>query len=142
MLRVKALGDYVVRSKTTLSRKQTELTILLVLRHWTERYGWSFHYPAAVRAGLAPDVAKAIEEGRRPAQMADDEQVIYDFCMELQQNQSVSDSTYVRMVSTLGEQGVIDTIALAGYYTVLSMVFNTTRMPLPAGTTPLMAFPR
>ena len=145
MKRVNGLGDYVVRGKTTLDLRQTELVILLVVRHWSQQYMWSNHFQVAVKAGLRPEVAAAIGEGRRPDGLAEDEQVLYDFCTELQQNQGVSDATYARMVGRFGEPGVIDTIGLAGYYTVLSMVFNTTQMPpTPGGATlePLPARPR
>lgn len=141
MLRVNGLGDYVVRGKTALSRRQSEFVILLVVRHWTQQYMWSNHYQAAIHAGVLEDVAKAIGEGRRPARLADDEQVLYDFCGELQHNLGVSDPTYARMVGTFGEQGVIDTIGLAGYYTVLSMAFNTSRMPLTPGGPVLTPMP-
>ena len=75
--------------------------------------------------------------------MGEDEEILYDFCLELQRNQSVSDATYARAVSKFGEKGVIDTVSLTGYYTMIAMVLNTSRAPLPAGATPALApFPR
>jgi len=60
----------------------------------------------------------------------------------LQHNQSVSDATYARAVSKFGEQGVIDTTALVGYYTTLAMIMNVARSPLPQGKkAPLASFP-
>lgn len=141
MLRVNALGDYVVRAKTALSRKQSELVILLVIRDWSQHYMWSNHYQAAIRAGVAAEVADAIGDGRRPERLADDERALYDFCTELQQHRSVSDATYARMVATFGEAGVVDTLGLAGYYTVLSMTFNTTRTPITEGGAVLKSWP-
>ena len=75
--------------------------------------------------------------------MAADEELVYDFSIELQRNQSVSDATYARMLAKFGEQGVIDTVGIVGYYTFLGMVLNTARTPVPAGATPALApFPR
>ena len=55
----------------------------------------------------------------------------------------MSDQTYARAVAKFGEQGVIDTIGLTGYYTMIAMVLNTARTPLPAGAAAgLAAFPR
>jgi len=34
---------------------------------------------------------------------------------------------------------VIDALGITGYYTLLAMVMNTTRTPLPAGTKPALA---
>ena len=74
--------------------------------------------------------------------MEPDEEIVYDFCSELQHNQSVSDATYTRAVSKFGEQGVIDTTALVGYYTTLAMIMNVARSPLPEGKkAPLASFP-
>lgn len=44
-------------------------------------------------------MAQAIAEGRRPEGMVDEEEILYDFCLELQRNHSVSDATYDRAVS-------------------------------------------
>ena len=82
-------------------------------------------------------------EGRRPERLADDEEVVYALWDELQTRQSVSDATYARAVAKLGEQGVIDALGITGYYTMLAMVLNTARTPLPSGVTPPLApFPR
>ena len=72
-----------------------------------------------------------------------DEELIYDFCTELLNNQSVSDATYARSIARFGEQGTIDMVGVAAYYTFQSMVLNTARTPIPAGTAPgLERFPR
>ena len=74
--------------------------------------------------------------------MEPDEEVAYDFCTELRQNQSVSDATYSRAVAKFGEQGVVDMTGLVGYYTTLAMIMNVSRAPLPAATkAPLAPFP-
>ena len=142
MTRARALGDY-LRFKSTLPPRLSEFVILITSRRWTQNYEWNAHEPLARRAGLAPAIIAAIAEGRRPPAMAADEDVLYTFCDELQRNQSVSDATYERAVRAFGEAGVIDAIGITGYYTMLAMVMNTTRTPLPPGATPALApFPR
>ena len=96
-----------------------------------------------MKGGLNPEIAKAVAEGRRPERMADDEEAAYDFCMELHRNHSVSDATYARALAKFGEQGIVDMVGLNGYYTLIAMVLNTARTPLPAGAAPALApFPR
>jgi len=142
MTRARALSDY-LRFKSVLPPRLSEFVILMTARHWTQQYEWNAHYQLAMTGGLKPDVAKAIAEGRRPEHMAEDEEILYNFCMELHRNQSVSDATYARAVSKFGEQGVIDTVSLTGYYVMISMILNTARTPLPEGVTPALApFPR
>jgi len=71
------------------------------------------------------------------------EEALWTLVDEVQRNQSVSDATYERAVASVGEQGVIDTLGICGYYTMLAMVMNTARTPLPPGQKPALApFPR
>ena len=140
--RARNVGDY-VRYNSVLPPRLSEMVILLTARHWTQNYEWAAHAPIAEREGLAPEVIAAIADGRRPAKMADDEALLYDFCTELFHNHGVSDATYARMVSQFQEIGVIDTIGIMGYYSMLAMVMNTARTPLRDGQTPGLApFPR
>ena len=75
--------------------------------------------------------------------MGADEEALYSLVDDVHRNQSVSDAVYANAVSKVGEQGVIDALGITGYYTLLAMVMNTTRTPLPAGAKPGLApFPR
>lgn len=142
MSRARAMGDY-LRYKSALPPRLSEFVILLTARRWTQQYEWNAHQPLALQGGLGADVVKAVGEGRRPDRMAQDEEAVYTMWDELQRNQGVSDATYARAVAKLGEQGVIDALGITGYYTMLAMVMNTTRTPLPRGVTPPLApFPR
>jgi 4-carboxymuconolactone decarboxylase len=142
MLRAMALGDY-LRYRTVLPPKLNEFVILITARHWSQQYEWFVHQPIAVKEGLNPEIVKAVADGRRPSGMSADEELIYDFCTELFNNQSVSDATYARSIARFGEQGTIETVGVAAYYTFQSMVLNTARTPIPAGTAPgLQLFPR
>jgi 4-carboxymuconolactone decarboxylase len=140
--RARGLSDY-LRFKSVLPPRLSELVILITARQWTQQYEWNAHQALALKGGLSPAIAKAVAEGRRPEHMAEDEEVAYDFCMELHRNHSVSDATYGRALSKFGEQGIIDMIGLNGYYTLIAMVLNTARTPLPPGAAPALApFPR
>ena len=140
--RARAMGDY-LRYRSALPPRLSEFVILMTARAWTQNYEWNAHEPLARQAGLQVAVIKAIADGRRPDNMADDEEILFSFCDELRRNQSVSDATYARAVTKFGEQGVIDTVGLVGYYTLIAMVLNTARTPLPGGASPaLTSFPR
>jgi 4-carboxymuconolactone decarboxylase len=131
-----------VQFRSALNQRLTELGILIAARHWTQLYEWNAHYPAAIKAGLTPELITAIEEGRRPSRMAEDEEILYNLCTELQRNHSVSDATYARALAKFGEEGIVEATSLQGYYMLLAMVMNTAQTPLPAGARPpLAAFP-
>jgi 4-carboxymuconolactone decarboxylase len=83
-------------NNSALSRKLTELAILIAARQWTNNFEWNAHNPLAVNAGLSPAIISAVADGRRPDNMAEDEAALYDFCTELLHNQSVSDPAYAQ----------------------------------------------
>ena len=142
MSRARAMGDY-LRFKSSLPPRLSEFVILLTARRWTQQYEWNAHQPLAIKGGLRSDIVDAIAEGRRPERMAGDEEAVYTLIDELQRNQSVTERTYASAIAAVGEQGLIDAIGIAGQYTMLAMVLNTARTPLPEGAKPALApFPR
>jgi len=126
------VGSY-IRFKSVLGPRLTELAILVTARHWSAQYEWHAHHRLAMQAGLAPAIADDIAHGRLPAAMAPDEEAVYQFSCELHEHKRVSDATYARVHDRFGEQGVMDLIAVNGYYSLVSMVLNVDRTPIPGG---------
>jgi 4-carboxymuconolactone decarboxylase len=135
------VGEY-LRFRTSVPRRLNEMAILLTARWWSAQFEWSAHKPLGLDAGLSASVIDDIQAGRRPARMQPDETVVYDFCTELREHRRVSDSTFKAAVNTLGERGVIDLVALMGYYDSVSMVLDVDRYPLPEGAQPPFPEPR
>ena len=138
MLSAKSMGDY-LRFKTVLEPKLRELAILVTARQWTQQYEWIFHSPVARKAGLDPEIIRAVAEGRRPTKMSAEEALVYDFCIELHHNKGVSDATYAKALASFGEQGIVDLASVNGYYTLLSMVMNVARTAPPKSSEPALA---
>jgi 4-carboxymuconolactone decarboxylase len=128
---------------SALDQRLTEFAILIAARRWTNNWEFNAHSAAAGRAGLQADVISAIAEGRRPLHLAEDEEILYDLCIELQDNQSISDATYARALAKFGEPGIVEMASIQGYYTYLAMVMNAARVTMPANAKPpLERFPR
>jgi len=128
---------------STLDQRLTEFAILIAARRWTNNFEFNAHSNAALKAGLKPEIMAAVTEGRRPERMAEDEEALYDFCNELQVNQSVSDPTYARALAKFGEPGIVEIAGIQGYYTYLAMIMNAARVTIPATAKPaLERFPR
>lgn len=130
--RVQKVGEY-VRFQSTIPAPLNEMAILITGRFWNAQFEFWAHRRLARAAGLDGAIIDAIAEGRRPSTMSADERVVYDFCTELFRDKAVSDATFKAAVDRFGEQGVIDLIAATGYYSIVSMVLNVDRYPLPAG---------
>ena len=85
----------------------------------------------AMKAGLEPSVAADLASGIRPKAMLQDETAVYDFVTELRSTHRVSDPTYAAAHKVLGDQGIVDLVALCGYYDLVSMTLNTSQVPSP-----------
>jgi len=133
--RVQRVGEY-VRFQTTIPAPLNELAILITGRFWSAQYEFWAHSRLARTAGLPDAIIDAVADGRRPSPMSDDERIVYDFCTEMFRDKAVSDAAFKAVVNRFGEQGVIDLIAACGYYSIVSMVLNVDRHPLPAGEQP------
>jgi len=132
MTRLQKVGEY-LRFESPLDRRLFEMTILYVARWWNQQFEWTFHHPLALEAGLDPAVADAIAEDRRPEGMDAAAAAVWDLLDELHRTRRVSDATYARALAELGEVGVVEVVATAGYYTTLATVMNTARTPAPGG---------
>ena len=128
MSQARAMGDY-LRYQSAIGNTLSELAILLTAREWTQDFEWSVHYPIALKAGIRQDVADAIAEGRRPATLSADEEIVYDYASELLKNKQVSNSTFERAKTRFGAQGVVDMTGILGYYTFLAMQLNAAQYP-------------
>jgi 4-carboxymuconolactone decarboxylase len=128
MSQARAMGDY-LRYKSAIGNTLSELAILLTAREWTQDFEWSVHYPIALKAGIRQDIADAIAEGRRPATLSADEEIVYDYTMELLRNKQVSNLTFERAKMHFGARGVVDMTGIVGYYTFLAMQLNAAQYP-------------
>jgi 4-carboxymuconolactone decarboxylase len=133
--RAQKLGEY-VRYDSSIPERLKEFAILITARHWTAQYEWHAHHAHAMKAGLGPEIAADLAQGRRPAGMNDDEEAVYDFCRELHEKKSVSDASYASALRKFGERGIVDLIAISGYYALVSMVLNVERCPIPGDGAP------
>lgn len=137
---IQSLGA-AIRFRSSIPPKLNELAIIVTARHWSAHYEWQAHRRLALEAGLDPAIAEDIAHGRRPTKMSEDEAIVYDFSRELHETHGVSDATYQRARERFGERGVMDLIAVNGYYVLVSMVLNVDRTPLPEGAKPLPQLP-
>jgi len=118
------------RAGSPLTQKLSELAIIINARYWTTQFEWLVHHRAAVQAGISETTVKAIAEGRRPASMPPDEEVVYNFVRELLKTRQVSDPTFATAKSLLGERGIVDLLGLVGFYQATSLMMNVDRYPM------------
>lgn len=129
------LGAY-CRYGSSLPRNLSELAIILTGKHWTAQYEFYAHARLALEAGVSEAVVEAIRTGGTPSFEDAREQFVYDFVTEYLATHRVADATYQRGLDLVGERGILDLVAVVGYYSLVSMTLNVFEVDLPEGVSP------
>jgi len=130
-----SLGGH-CRYKTAVPARLSEFAILCTARLWRAQYEWFAHEPPALAAGVKPKTIQDLRAGRVPKSAAKDERAIYDFIQEIYKKRRVSDRTYKRVHSLLGDAATVELVGILGYYVMISMTLNVFQM-LPPEDAPL-----
>jgi 4-carboxymuconolactone decarboxylase len=130
--RIKRLLDY-LRFDTSLPLRLNEFAILIQAKIWTSSVEWCAHHPIAMKAGLPASIADDLKAGIRPRGMKDDEEVVYDVCMTISKEHEISDALFDRAVAVLGEQQLVDLVAVSGTYVTIAMLLSLGEEPVPEG---------
>jgi 4-carboxymuconolactone decarboxylase len=126
------LLDY-LRWNTSLPLHLNEFAILIVGRRWRSQVEWYAHVPIAIKAGLSEKIIADLKQKKRPEGMKPEEAMVYDFCTELAADHAVSDATFARAKQILGEQQVVDLVAVSGTYVTVAMLLSVAEAMPPAG---------
>jgi 4-carboxymuconolactone decarboxylase len=71
--------------------------------------------------------------------MGPEETIVYNFCHEVIDTGQASDASFKAVVDKFGERGAIDLVGVMGYYSLVAMVLNVDRVPIPEGGKPPLA---
>jgi 4-carboxymuconolactone decarboxylase len=129
------LGEH-LRWGTSLPDRLSELAIIATARFWRAQYEWYAHAPLAEKAGVPSAAVEAIRRGETPSFEQKDEALVYRICTELFKTQRLSDESFQEAVKTLDETGLVEVIAIIGYYTLIGNTLNVFQVQVPEGTAP------
>ena len=130
--RMKRLLDY-LRFNTSLPTRLNEFAIIIQGKVWRSQVEWYAHYPLALKAGLPQQVADDLKAGIRPKDMKPDEAVVYDVSMEMINHHQISDALFQKAKAVLGEQQLVDLVAVSGTYVTVAMLLALGQEMPPAG---------
>lgn len=133
--RLSSLGAH-LRFETSIERRLSEVAICTVGAHWHSEFEFFAHAPMALEHGVDPSVIEALRAGEVPSFDRDDEQIVYEVARQLLNDRRVTDSTYASAESLLGEAGMVELVALIGYYCLISMLLNLFEVRLPGDAEP------
>jgi len=124
------LGE-LLRYQTTLEPRLSELAILVCARHWTSHHEWTAHKREGLKAGMDPAVIEAIAARQVPTLRDEREQVVYDIATVLLAKGRLSADLHARGMALLGEQGLVELVAILGYYCMVALTLNAFELGIP-----------
>jgi 4-carboxymuconolactone decarboxylase len=136
--RAMGLGDF-IWERTTIGRRLMEVAVLVTGRAWRSNVEWVAHARYAREFGVAQETIDDIFAQRRPEKAQEDELLVHDVARALHETRDLPVDLYQRAVARFGEQGLVELLAVLGFYTFVSMTLNAFDVPMPGVTPP---FPR
>ena len=136
--RIEKLGEY-IRFMRKLPVNLVSIAILVNARHWDCQYEWDYHSKTALKAGISQRAIDRILANETPDDLSPEEKAAFDFCRALHRDHHVTDAQFAAAKEALGEEMLVELIAISGYYTMMAMVLNTAQVPPESGV--LTKFP-
>jgi len=125
-----------LRFGSSIGPRLTEVAIITVASHWRAEFEWLAHARLAREAGVPDAVVDAIGSGEEPPFTAADERVVFTAVRELVTTGELGAARYAAARDLLGDTGVVELVALCGYYSLISFVLNAFEVALPPGAEP------
>ncbi|MBI2492477.1 MAG: carboxymuconolactone decarboxylase family protein [Candidatus Rokubacteria bacterium] len=121
--RVSELGAW-VRFESALAPADRELLILTVARTFDCRFEWAAHVPLARQAGVREEAIAALRDRRAPAGLTAPEAALVGYVGQLLAKHRVDDATFAALRARLGDRGLVEVTASAGYYALIACTLN------------------
>ena len=120
-----------LRYRTSLPARLSELAVLVVARHHGCHYVWHAHAPVAMKAGVTAEAVEAIRAGQRPEFREVDEAAVHDYVKELLETSCVSEAVYNAALADLEVRGLVELTLFLGYYSMVALSLNAHGQPAP-----------
>jgi 4-carboxymuconolactone decarboxylase len=124
--RVQQLGE-LLRYRTGLPPRLSELAILVTARHWGAEYEWRVHEREARKTGVPESVIRAIAADTSP-EISGDDALVYDFAYTFYAQREVPEPLYAAAVTRFGMRTVVELSSILGYYSMLAIVLRIFRV--------------
>jgi 4-carboxymuconolactone decarboxylase len=127
---------YALRYETSLSQALAELVMIIATGQYRCQHAFYTHAIRGKKEGLSPDIIEALRQGKEPSFSDPVQKAVYDLASEVAERADVSDEKFEAVRALLGERALVEIIAIAGYYVMLSAMMNSLRIAMPGGAAP------
>lgn len=118
--------------QTSLGRDKAELVICVTAWLWRANVVFAGHRSLALQSGIQKSVLDDIYAGRRPVDAPEDA-LLYDIVTTMHKEKALPRELYDKGVASFGERGIMEVMAISGYYTLASMTVNAFEIPVMEG---------
>jgi 4-carboxymuconolactone decarboxylase len=108
-----------------------QLVILVTAAKFGARYEIYGHEYFAGRAGLADQKIASIVAGERPDDLTHEERGAYDMAAALNRGGPLPETTYRAVLSTFGEQALVEIVFLVGCFSMVGVALNAFDASVP-----------
>lgn len=133
--RVSGLGE-AIRFETTLAAREREIAILTVAVARRASFEWSAHERVGRACGLSDSDLRALRAREVPAFGNEREILAHAVADKLAAAGPLDDATYERARSAFGERGLVELVALVGYYVMLATMLQAFAVGVSEGDDP------
>jgi 4-carboxymuconolactone decarboxylase len=121
--RVAALEDY-FRFNAALPAVDRELVIMATAREMGARYPWARHEARGREVGTRTEAIEAVRLNGMLEQLTARERLLVEIVRTLLRTRALPEALYTRALAELGRQQLIETVALAGHYSLIGLTVN------------------
>ena len=107
-------------SKTDLSPKLRELTIMRIAKLCDCEYEWAQHTPVAVHSGVSQTQLDVIGSWKESNDFTDEERAVLQYVDEVAQNVKVADKTFEALRQHLSERKIVELNLAIGWWGMLA----------------------
>jgi 4-carboxymuconolactone decarboxylase len=128
--RVAALEDY-FRFNAALPAVDRELVIMATAREMGARYPWARHEARGREVGTRPEAIEAVRANGMLEQLTPRERLLVEIVRTLLRTHALPEELYTRGLAELGRQQLVETVALAGHYSLIGLTVNAFEVAPP-----------
>ncbi|MDN4592052.1 4-carboxymuconolactone decarboxylase [Xenophilus aerolatus] len=112
------------RYDSSLSLQESELLILHVAAHFKCGAEQEIHEPIAKHAGLSEGALATIRAREVPQLPTERLRLLAEVAGELMATSHLSEASYRRATDQLGEESLVEVVAIIGYYALVAFTLN------------------
>lgn len=134
------LNDF-LRRKSRLEPRVVELSILAAVREMDGEYEWTAHEPAALKAGVSPQVVDVVKHRKALTGIDEKEATIIELGREAVGKHKVSSETFARARKLFGDRDLVNIVCLMGDYVSTAVLLDTFDQHVRPTDKPLLPIP-